>query len=81
PCAQGLVQQETHVLFESLIQSGLLAWAQGTVIPNPDVTVDEATSPCSLSPLGTATSVSLSVRSKSVVDEDSWTTFSDVSSS
>ncbi|GJU03148.1 hypothetical protein Tco_1113486 [Tanacetum coccineum] len=31
PCAQGLVQQETHVIFQSLIQSGLLAWAQGLV--------------------------------------------------
>ncbi|GJS11192.1 hypothetical protein Tco_0367988 [Tanacetum coccineum] len=43
----------------------------------PDVTVDEFTSPCSLSPLGAATSVSLSVHSESVVDEDSWITFSD----
>ncbi|GKD79864.1 hypothetical protein Tco_1342485, partial [Tanacetum coccineum] len=42
-----------------------------TDIPTPDVTVVEATSPCSLSTLGAVASVSLSVRSESVVDEDS----------
>ncbi|GKG06379.1 hypothetical protein Tco_0326465, partial [Tanacetum coccineum] len=47
----------------------------------PDDTVDESTSPSSLSPLGVAASVSLFVRFKSDVDEDSWITFSDVSSS
>ncbi|GKE42059.1 hypothetical protein Tco_1469343 [Tanacetum coccineum] len=49
-----------------------------TNIPTTDVTVDEATSPCSLSSLGAAAFVSLYVRSESVVDKDSWTTFSDV---
>ncbi|GKF12479.1 hypothetical protein Tco_0050405, partial [Tanacetum coccineum] len=34
-----------------------------TDVPTPDVTVDEATSPCSLSPLGAAASVPLSVHS------------------
>ncbi|GJS54461.1 hypothetical protein Tco_1467738 [Tanacetum coccineum] len=43
----------------------------------PDVTVDESTSPRSLSPLGAAASISLSVHSESDVDEDSWITFSD----
>ncbi|GKF30675.1 hypothetical protein Tco_0100473 [Tanacetum coccineum] len=52
-----------------------------TDIPTPDVTIDEATSPYSLSPLGAAASVLLSIHSESVVDEDSWTTFSNVSSS
>ncbi|GKF46560.1 hypothetical protein Tco_0136362, partial [Tanacetum coccineum] len=46
-------------------------------IPTPDVTVVEVTSPCSLSTLGALASVSLYVCSKLVVDEDSWTTFSD----
>ncbi|GKE61627.1 hypothetical protein Tco_1511994 [Tanacetum coccineum] len=46
-----------------------------------DDTVDESTSLSSLSPLGAAASVSLYVRSESDVDEDSWITFSDVSSS
>ncbi|GKG61277.1 hypothetical protein Tco_0619002, partial [Tanacetum coccineum] len=48
-----------------------LAWSSvRTDIPTPDVTKDEATSPCSLSPLGAAASVPLSIRSESVVDED-----------
>ncbi|GKF39133.1 hypothetical protein Tco_0119194, partial [Tanacetum coccineum] len=47
----------------------------------PDVTLDESTSPRSLSPLGATASVSLSVHSESDVDEDSWITFFDVSSS
>ncbi|GKG35772.1 hypothetical protein Tco_0440926, partial [Tanacetum coccineum] len=47
----------------------------------PDVTLDESTSPLSLSSLGAAVSVSLSVHSESDVDEDSWITLSDVSSS
>ncbi|GKG25012.1 hypothetical protein Tco_0395640, partial [Tanacetum coccineum] len=51
-----------------------------TNIPTPDVTVVEATSPCSLSTLGAVASVSLSIHFESVVNEDSWTTFSDVSS-
>ncbi|GKE29943.1 hypothetical protein Tco_1445327 [Tanacetum coccineum] len=51
-----------------------------TGIPTPDVIEVEATSPCSLSTLGVVASVPLSVHSESVVDEDSWTTFSDVSS-
>ncbi|GKG49301.1 hypothetical protein Tco_0515753, partial [Tanacetum coccineum] len=33
----GLVQQETHVIFQSLIQSGLCSWAQGLVQPEPHV--------------------------------------------
>ncbi|GJV50692.1 hypothetical protein Tco_1446433 [Tanacetum coccineum] len=41
-----------------------------------DVTVDESTSPCSLLPLGAAASVSLSIRSESDMDEDSWIHFS-----
>ncbi|GJV59934.1 hypothetical protein Tco_1466034 [Tanacetum coccineum] len=57
------------------------AWSSVlTDIPTPDVTVVEATSPSSLSTLGAVAYVPLSVRSESVVDEDSGTTFSDVSS-
>ncbi|GJX10633.1 hypothetical protein Tco_0200492 [Tanacetum coccineum] len=48
------------------------AWSSvRTDVPTTDVTMDEATSPCSLSPLGAAAFVSLSVRSELVVDEDS----------
>ncbi|GJW95210.1 hypothetical protein Tco_0174882 [Tanacetum coccineum] len=54
PCAQGLVQQETHVI------------CQRGFGPARDIS---------------AVSVSLSVHSESDVDEDSWITFSDVSSS
>ncbi|GJU34456.1 hypothetical protein Tco_1182810 [Tanacetum coccineum] len=73
----GVQQRETHVLFQSLIQSGLLAWAQGLVQPEPHVFFQGLTPAWETR----SASVSLFVRSKSVVDEDSWTTFSDVSSS
>ncbi|GKB26970.1 hypothetical protein Tco_0866371 [Tanacetum coccineum] len=66
PCAQGLVQQEPHVLFQGL---SLLAWAQGLIQLEPHVLVQ-----------GAVAFVPLSVRYESVVDEDSWTTFSEVSS-
>ncbi|GJR84824.1 hypothetical protein Tco_0155609 [Tanacetum coccineum] len=64
PCAQGLVQEETHVISQSLDQSGLLSGLGSGPA--------RATS---------AVSVSLSIRSESDVEEDSWITFSDVSSS
>ncbi|GJS83746.1 hypothetical protein Tco_0750287 [Tanacetum coccineum] len=50
---------------------GKSAGSKDGLIPTPDVTVDEATSPCSLSSLGAAASISLYVRFESVIDEDS----------
>ncbi|GJU38141.1 hypothetical protein Tco_1186495 [Tanacetum coccineum] len=67
----GLVQPERSCAF-----SGLDAGMR-----YPDVIEDESTSSRSLSPLGAAASVSLLVLSESDVDEDSWITFSVVSSS
>ncbi|GJZ19263.1 hypothetical protein Tco_0555853 [Tanacetum coccineum] len=66
--AQGLwSNQETHELFQSLIQSGLLAWAQGLVQPGRL--------------MSSGFCFTVQVLSESELNEASWITFSDVSSS
>ncbi|GJU46324.1 hypothetical protein Tco_1203590 [Tanacetum coccineum] len=67
------------VTFSSLIQSGLCV-GSGIVLLMFYCRQIYFITTFHLSPLGAAASVPLSVRSESVVDEDSWITFSDVSS-